>query len=105
MCMLCTGGSSEIGPNGRISDDRELYSTIRGRQVVHEGSWLHNCGYSLGLTVVFKCSRETGNAWGIVAACFGDSLGIMVVFKGLEVWGQGCCFVFFHCLPIIISSV
>jgi hypothetical protein len=70
MCRLCTGGSSEIGPNGRVSDDRELYSTIRGRQVVHEGSWLHNCGYSLGLTVVFKCSRETGNAWGIVAACF-----------------------------------
>jgi hypothetical protein len=45
---------------------------------MHGGSWLH---------------------------VFGDSLGIMVVFKGLEVWGQGCCFVFFHCLPIIISSV
>jgi hypothetical protein len=48
----------------------ELYSTIRGRQVVHGGSWLHICGDSLGLTVVFKYSRETGNAGGIVAACF-----------------------------------
>jgi hypothetical protein len=34
---LPVGGSSEIGPNGRVSDDRELYSSIRGRQVVHEG--------------------------------------------------------------------
>lgn len=64
------------------------------------------CGDSLGLTVVFKYSRETGNAGGIVAACFfGDSLGIMVVFKCLGMWGQGCCVVFFHCLPVIISFV
>jgi hypothetical protein len=41
-----------------------------GRQVVHGGSWLHNCGDSLGLPVVFKCLRETGNAWGIMAECF-----------------------------------
>lgn len=26
MGRLCTGGSSEIGPIGRVSDDRELYS-------------------------------------------------------------------------------
>jgi hypothetical protein len=29
----------------------------------------------------------------------------MVVFKGLEVWGHGCCFLFFRCLPIIFSSI
>ena len=62
MGRLCTGGSSEIGPNGRVSDDREWYSSIQGRQVVHGGSWLHICGDSLGLTVVFKYSGETGSA-------------------------------------------
>jgi hypothetical protein len=35
----------------------------------------------------------------------GDTLGLMVVFKGLEVWGHDCCFVFFHYLPIIFSSI
>ena len=75
MGRLCTGGSSEIGSNGRVSDDREWYSTIRGRQVVHGGSWLHICGDSLGLTVVFRYSRETGSARGIVAACFWGLLG------------------------------
>ena len=54
MGRLCTGGSSEIGPNGRVSDDRELYSSIRGRQVVHEGSWLHIFGDSWGIMVVLK---------------------------------------------------
>ena len=52
MGRLCTGGSSEIGPNGRVSDDRELYSSIQGRQVVHEASWLHRFGDSWGIRVV-----------------------------------------------------
>ena len=61
MGRLCTGGSSEIGPNGRVSDDRELYSSIHGRQVVHEASWLNRFGDSLGIMVVFKYSGETGS--------------------------------------------
>jgi hypothetical protein len=26
------------------------------------------------------------------------------VFKCLEVWGHGCRFLFFHCLPVILGS-
>ena len=70
MGRLCTGGSSEIGPNGRVSDDRELYSSIQGRQVVHEASWLHRFGDSLGIMVVFKYLGETGSAGGIMATYF-----------------------------------
>jgi hypothetical protein len=44
MGKLCTGGSSEIGPNGRVSDDREWYSTIRGRD---EESQIPRGAYSL----------------------------------------------------------
>ena len=33
----------------------ERGATIRGRQVVHGGSWLHIFGDSLELMVVFKC--------------------------------------------------
>ena len=88
MGRLCTGGSSEIGPNGGVSDDREWYSSIRGRQVVHGGSWLHIWGDSLGLTVVLRYSRETGSAGGIVAACFWGLLGDNGCFE--NAWGEGC---------------
>ena len=64
---------------------------------MHEASWLHICGDSLGLTVVFRYSRETGSAGGIVAACFWGLLGIMVVLKmlgGRDIMGNDDKFFF-----------
>jgi hypothetical protein len=49
---------------------------------VYGGTWLHIFGDSLGLMVVFKCSMVTSSVWGNIATYFfGDSLGLMVVFK------------------------
>ena len=82
MGRLCTGGNSEIGPNGRVTDDRELYSTIRGRQVVHGGSWLHICGESLGFTVEFEC---LGGVWGNMDIYCWGLLGVDGCVQVLEV--------------------
>ena len=52
---------------------------------MHGGSWLHICGDSLGLTVVFKYSGETGSAWGIMATYLWGLLGVnscIQVFEG-----------------------
>jgi hypothetical protein len=63
MGRLCTGGSSEIGPKGRVSDDRERS----------------------------KCSMVTGSAWGIMATYFWGLLGVngcIQVFNG-DRWCMG----------------
>ena len=76
----------------------ERGATIRGRQVVHGGSWLHICGDSLGLTVVFKYSRETGNAWGIMATYFWGLLGVngcIQMFGGVRTGLLLCVFSLF----------
>ena len=62
---------------------------------MHGGSWLHIFGDSLGLTVVFKCSRETGSAWGIMATYFGGLLGVdgcIQMFGGVRTGLQLCVF-------------
>jgi hypothetical protein len=50
MCRLCIGGSSEIGPKGRVSDDRERS----------------------------KCSMITGGVWGNMDIYFWGLLGVDV---------------------------
>ena len=63
MGRLCTGRSSEIGPKGRVSDDRERS----------------------------KCSMVTGSAWGIMATYLWGLLGVngcIQVFNG-DRWCMG----------------
>jgi hypothetical protein len=61
---------------------RELYSSIQGRRVVHEASWLHRFGDSLGIMVVFKYSGETGSAWGTMTT---DLWGLLWVNSCIQV--------------------
>ena len=70
--------------------------------MVHGGSWLHIFGDSLGLTVVFKCSRETGSAWGIMATYFGGLLGVdgcIQMFGGVRTGLLLCVF------PLLYNDV
>jgi hypothetical protein len=56
------------------------------KAAAHEGSWLHVCGNSLGVTVVFSYSGETSSAWGIMATYFWGLFGVggcVQVFGGV----------------------
>ena len=67
MGRLCTGRSSEIGPKGRVSDDRERS----------------------------KCSMVTGSAWRIMATYFWGLLevdGCIQMFGGVRTGLLLCVF-------------
>jgi hypothetical protein len=59
--------------------------------VVYGGTWIHIFGDSLELTVVFKCSMETGGVWGNMDIYFWGLLGVdgcIQVFDG-DRWCMG----------------
>ena len=43
---------------------------------MYGGTWLHIFGDSLGLMVVFKCSMVTSSVWGNMATYFWGLLGV-----------------------------
>ena len=97
MGRLCTGGSSEIGPKGRVSDDRERSecSMVTGSAwgIMATDFW-----GLLGVDVVFKCSMVTGSAWGIMAAYFWGLLGVdgcIQMFGGVRTGLLLCVFPLF----------
>ena len=56
MGRLCTGGSSEIGPKGRVSDDRERSKC----SMVTDGVWGNMDIYCWGLLGVDGCIQRFG---------------------------------------------
>ena len=52
-------------------------------------TWLHIFGDSLGLMDVFKCSMKTSSVWGKIATCFLGLLGMdgcIQMFGGVRTW-------------------
>ena len=60
---------------------------------MYGGTWLHIFGDSLGLMVVFKCSMMTSSVWGEIATCFWGLLGMdgcIQMFGGVDMAAAFC---------------